>query len=142
LGIATIKDRVVQMLLKMLLEPIWEADFLPCSHGFRPGHRTMDCIAPLYGLMNPRVKCYWVVEGDIRGCFEHIQQTILLSLVTRRVADRRVVALLQAFLEAGVMEDGLFHQTPEGVCQGNVISPLLANLYGRLFGRGGTVASM
>src|SRR5438132_1362477 len=67
LGISTIKDRVVQMLLKMLLEPIWEADFFPCSHGFRPEHRTMDCIAPLYGLMNPKVKCYWVLEGDISG---------------------------------------------------------------------------
>jgi RNA-directed DNA polymerase len=129
LGISTLKDRVVQMLLKLLLEPIWEADFLPCSHGFRPGHRTMDCIAPLYGLMNPRVKCYWVVEGDVRGCFDHVDHTILARLVERRVADRRIVALIRSFLEAGVMEGDSIQATNEGTPQGNIVSPLLTNLY-------------
>ena len=129
LGISTIKDRVVQMLLKMLLEPIWEADFFPCSHGFRPEHRTMDCIAPLYGLMNPKVKCYWVVEGDISGCFDHVSHTILLNLIERRVADRRILTLIKSFLKAGVMEGGLAHETDEGTSQGNIVSPLLANLY-------------
>jgi retron-type reverse transcriptase len=85
------------MLLKMLLEPIWESDFLDCSHGFRPGRRTMDCIAPLYRCMSRGVKAYWVVEGDIRGCFDHIQHAILLKLLEQRVADQRVVALVRAF---------------------------------------------
>ncbi len=71
LGIPTLKDRVVQMLLKMVLEPIWESDFLNCSHGFRPGRRTMDCIATLDSYINNRNKFYWVVEGDIKGAFDH-----------------------------------------------------------------------
>jgi RNA-directed DNA polymerase len=123
LGIPTIRDRVVQMLVKMLLEPIWESDFLDCSQGFRPGRRTMDCIAPLYGYMNPRIKAYWVVEGDIRGCFDHIQHAILLKLIERRVADQRVVALVRDFLRAGVMEGVLFRRTEEGTPQGGVVTP-------------------
>src|SRR5438093_229901 len=66
LGILTLKDRVVQYLLKMLLEPIWESDFLNCSNGFRPGRRTMDCIALLDSYINKRNKYYWVIEGDIK----------------------------------------------------------------------------
>lgn len=129
LGIPTIKDRVVQMLLKMLLEPIWETDFLKCSHGFRPGRRTMDAIAPLYGLMNPKVKCYWVVEGDIKGCFDHIDHAILLNLVEQRVADRRIVTLIRRFLKAGVFEEETVRPTESGTPQGGIFSPLLANLY-------------
>lgn len=71
LGIPTIRDRVVQRLLKMLLEPIWESDFLDCSNGFRPGRRTMDCIAMCYARIMTQNKYFWVVEGDIRGCFDH-----------------------------------------------------------------------
>jgi RNA-directed DNA polymerase len=70
LGILTVRDRVVQMLLKMLMEPIWESDFLDCSSGFRPGRRTMDCIAMCYRLINNQLKYFWVVEGDIKGCFD------------------------------------------------------------------------
>src|SRR5919199_1193038 len=129
LGIPTIRDRVVQMLLKMLLEPIWESDFLDCSHGFRPGRRTMDCIAPLYRCMSRGVKAYWVVEGDIRGCFDHIQHAILLKLLERHVADQRIVPLVRVFLRAGVMEGVLFRRSEEGTPQGGVVSPLLANIY-------------
>ena len=71
LGILTIKDRVVQMVLKMLLEPIFEADFLDCSYGFRPGRRTMDCLVPIWRHVNSASRHYWVVEGDIRACFDH-----------------------------------------------------------------------
>ncbi len=71
LGIATLKDRVVQMLLKMVLEPIWESDFLNCSNGFRPGRKTMDCIAALDSYINNRNKYDWVIEGDIKGAFDH-----------------------------------------------------------------------
>ena len=75
----------------------------------------MDCIAPLYGYMNPRIKAYWVVEGDIRGCFDHIQHAILLKLIEQRVADQRIVALVRDFLRAGVMEGVLFRRTEEAL---------------------------
>ena len=129
LGIPTIRDRVVQMLLKMLMEPIFESDFLDCSHGYRPGHRTMDCIAPLYRLITTRAKHFWVIEGDISGCFDHVNHRILLRLLRRRIQDRRVIDLVARLLKAGVMEDGLVHPSTEGVPQGGVVSPLLTNVY-------------
>ncbi len=129
LGIPTIKDRVVQQLLKMLMEPIWESDFLDCSHGFRPGRRTMDCVWLCYSRIQPRNKFYWVIEGDIRKCFDRINHRKLVKLVKRRIADKRVVQLIDAFLKAGVMDDGLFQETPEGTPQGGILSPLLANIY-------------
>jgi RNA-directed DNA polymerase len=129
LGIPTLKDRVVQMTLKMLLEPIWESDFLDCSNGFRPGRRTMDCIRVCQSRITTQNKYLWVIEGDITGCFDHVQHTILLKLVKRRVRDQRVISLIAAMLKAGLMEDGLFHHTPEGTPQGGILSPLLANIY-------------
>jgi RNA-directed DNA polymerase len=75
LGIAILKDRTVQMLLKMVLEPIWESDFLNCSNGFRPRRRTMDCIALLDSYINNRNKYYWVIEGDIQGAFDNINRS-------------------------------------------------------------------
>ncbi len=86
LGISTLKDRVVQVLIKMVLEPIWESDFLNCSNGFRPGRRTMDCIARLDSYINERNKYFWVLEGDIRAAFDSIQQGILLNLLAQRGA--------------------------------------------------------
>jgi RNA-directed DNA polymerase len=129
LGIPTIKDRVVQEMLRMLMEPIWENDFLDCSHGFRPGRRTMDCIETLYSRIQPCNKYYWVIEGDIRKCFDRIHHKKLIELVRKRIADKRVVQLIDAFLKAGVMEDGFFQETPEGTPQGGILSPLLANIY-------------
>lgn len=129
LGIPTIRDRVVQMLLKMLMEPIWESDFLDCSNGFRPGRRAWDSIALCYDRIHKRNKYYWVIEGDIKGCFDHINHSILLKLVRRRIADRRIVNLIDQLLRAGVFEDGLFQHTPEGTPQGGIVSPLLANIY-------------
>lgn len=129
LGIPTIKDRVVQMVLKMLLEPIWESDFLDCSHGFRPRRRTMDCIQVCRARITTQNKYFWVIEGDITGCFDHVQHAILLKLVKRRIRDARIIGLIAAMLKAGIMEEGLFHHTPEGTPQGGILSPLLANLY-------------
>jgi group II intron reverse transcriptase/maturase len=129
LGISTLKDRVVQMLVKMVLEPIWENDFLNCSNGFRPGRRTMDCIALLDSYINERNKYFWVIEGDIRGAFDNIQGHILLDLLTKRVADRRLLTLIERFLNAGLMQGKLFHRTDTGVPQGSICSPLLANVY-------------
>ena len=129
LGIPVIRDRVVQQLLKMLMEPIWESDFLDCSHGFRRGRRTMDCIYTFYSRVHTVNKYYIAIEGDIRKCFDRINHKILLKLVRKRIADRRIVKLIEAFLKAGVMEGKLFQETPEGTPQGGILSPLLANIY-------------
>lgn len=129
LGIPTLKDRVVQMALKMLLEPIWESDFLNCSNGFRPGRRTMDCIRVCQSRITTQNKYLWVIEGDIKGCFDHVQHAILLRLVKRRIRDKQVLRLIAAMLKAGVMEGRLFERTEEGTPQGGILSPLLANIY-------------
>jgi RNA-directed DNA polymerase len=129
LGILTMRDRVVQMMLKMLLEPIYESDFLPCSNGFRPGRSTMDCIATCYARITTMNKFLWVIEGDVRQCFDRINHKILLRLLRQRIADRRIIHLMDSFLKVGVMEGGLFQTTPEGTPQGGIISPLLANVY-------------
>ena len=129
LGIPTIRDRVVQELLRMLMEPVWESDFLNCSHGFRQGYRTMDCIRQIYTCCNTHSKYYWVIEGDIRKCFDKVNHKILLRLIRRRIADHRIVRLIDAQLKARLMEDGLFRETPEGTPQGGILSPLLANIY-------------
>lgn len=129
LGIPTIKDRVVQMALKMLLGPIWESDFLNCSNGFRPGRRTMDCIRVCQSRITTQNKYLWIIEGDIKGCFDHVQHAILLKLIRRRIQDKQVVNLIAAMLKAGVMEGRLFQHTEEGTPQGGILSPLLANIY-------------
>jgi RNA-directed DNA polymerase len=106
LGIPTIKDRTVQTLLKMLMEPIWEADFYHFSNGFRPGRCTMDCIQPLYTLFNTTTGYRWVIEGDIRACFDRIPHIKLLAAVARRIGDRKVLALIRRFLKSGIMDCG------------------------------------
>ncbi|MCB8924053.1 MAG: hypothetical protein H6652_00340 [Ardenticatenaceae bacterium] len=128
LGILTIRDRVVQMTLKMILEPIFEMDFLNCSHGFRPGRRTMDCIAPIWRHTS-NTKHYWIVEGDISACFDAVQHNVLVGLLRKRIADRNTIQLITAFLQAGIMEGQLFQKTTIGTQQGGILSPLLANVY-------------
>ena len=120
LGISTRKDRVVQMLLKMMMEPIWESDFLNGSNGFRPGRRTMDCLALLDSDINERNTYFWVIEGDIRAACDSVNQDILLSLLARRVADRHLLDLIDGFLKAGVMQGTLFHRTDIGTPQGAI----------------------
>jgi RNA-directed DNA polymerase len=129
LGIPTIRDRVVQMMLKTLLEPIFESDFLDCSVGFRPNRRTMDAIAVCYRLINPRNRYFWVIEGDIRSYFDTVNHDILLKLLSRRVADPKILNLIGRLLKAGVMEGQVFRRSTEGTPQGGILSPLLANIY-------------
>lgn len=129
LGIPTIKDRVVQMLVKMVLEPIYESDFLNCSNGFRPGRRTQDCIARLDSYINRRNKYYWVIEGDIKGAFDSIHHQILMKLLAQRIADKRFLRLVERFLKAGIMAGRLFKRTETGTPQGAICSPILANIY-------------
>lgn len=129
LGIPTIADRIVQEALRMIMEPIWESRFLPCSHGFRPGHRTMDCLTLCRRFIQRSVKYYWVIEGDIRKCFDRVQHAVLLSLIQQVIDDHHILELCEAMLEAGVMEDGLVSPTAEGVPQGGIISPLWTNIY-------------
>jgi group II intron reverse transcriptase/maturase len=126
LGIPTIEDRLVQQALRMALEPIFEADFLPCSHGFRQGrspHTALRDVARRY----PRVA--WVIEGDIVGCFDTIPHSGLLQAVARRITDGKVLSLVSAFLKAGYMENRHVHKTYSGTPQGGIISPLLCNIF-------------
>lgn len=126
LGIPTVKDRVVQMATKMVIEPIFEADFQDCSYGFRPKRNAHQAIAKIRKLSRNH---YWVVDVDIKGYFDNINQEKLMKLVEMRISDRRVLKLIRKWLRAGVMEDGQFHNTEKGTPQGGVISPLLANIY-------------
>lgn len=130
LGIPTLVDRLVQMMVKAILEPIFESDFLPCSHGFRPGLSCHTAMAYLHLRTAPRKnKMYWVIEGDITGCFDHIQHKILLRLLKRRIQDHKLLGVIWQMLRAGVMERALFKKTSEGTPQGGIVSPLLANIY-------------
>ena len=129
LGIPTTADRVVQAALKLVLEPIFEADFKPCSYGFRPKRRAQDAIAEIHFLASPPRNYEWVFEADISACFDEIDHTALMERVRRRVGDKRVLGWVKAFLKAGVLtEEGLNRETITGTPQGGILSPLLANI--------------
>jgi len=110
----------------MVLEPIFETDFLPCSHGFRQGHSPHTALRDV-ARMYPRVS--WVVEGDIVGCFDNIPQNGLLKAVARRIADGKVLSFVSAFLKAGYMENWQYHKTYSGTPQGGILSPVLCNIF-------------
>ncbi len=137
LGIPTVKDRVVQAAVKAILEPIFEADFYPVSYGFRPGKSVHGALEHLRVLLRPkshkqgqepRLPYQWVVEGDIKGCFDNISHHGLMERVRRRVADPKVNRLVVAFLKAGVLAEGTFLRSDAGTPQGGILSPLLANI--------------
>jgi RNA-directed DNA polymerase len=124
-----VTDRVVQAALKLVLEPIFEADFQPCSYGFRPGRRAQDAIAEIHHLTSRPAGYEWVLEGDITACFDEIDHTALIQRVRRRIADKRVLALIKAFCKAGILtQDGAEQDTITGTPQGGILSPLLANI--------------
>jgi RNA-directed DNA polymerase len=127
LGIATIRDRVAQACVKLVLEPIFEADFLPCSYGFRPNRRAHDAVAEIHHFASRSYE--WILEGDIKACFDEISHPALMARVRRRVGDKRVLALVKAFLKAGILtQDGTLTDTSSGTPQGSILSPLLSNV--------------
>lgn len=127
LSIPTVRDRVVQAALKIAMEPIFEADFLPCSYGFRPKRAAHDALQVL--LDQAWKGRRWVLETDIASCFESIPHEALVRAVEARVCDQSVLKLLRAMLRAGVMENGMVRHPVSGTPQGGVVSPLLANIY-------------
>jgi len=127
LGIPTVRDRVVQMATKLVIEPIFEADFQPCSWGFRPRRGATQAMEVIREAGNRGHN--WVLDADIRDYFGSIDHGKLMVLVKERISDRRVLKLIGQWLAAGVMEDGTVRETLAGTPQGGVISPLLSNIY-------------
>jgi RNA-directed DNA polymerase len=144
LGIATVRDRVVQAALKLVLEPIFEADFQPCSYGFRPGRRAQDAIAEIHYLTSSPRNYEWIAEADIEACFDRIDHAALMRRVRKRIEDRRVLALIKAFLRAGILtEHGDLNNAVTGTPQGGIMTAptqsQTSSLSGRFGGRRGGV---
>ena len=127
LGIPTVRDRVVQAAVKLVIEPIFEADFEECSYGFRPGRSAQGALNAIRKAGNAGHD--WVVDADIEKYFDSIDHELLMEAVQKRITDPKVLKLIRRWLKAGVMEDGAVHEAERGTPQGGVISPLLSNIY-------------
>src|SRR6266540_2240157 len=127
LGIPTARDRTVQAALKLVLEPIFEVDVKPASYGLRPKRRAQDALAEIHQFTSRGDE--WVLEGDIKACFDEIDHSALMDRVRHRIGDKRVLGLVKAFLKAGILsEGGDERDTSTGTPQGGILSPLLANI--------------
>jgi group II intron reverse transcriptase/maturase len=126
LGIPTVRDRVVQQACKIVIEPIFEANFRDNSYGFRPKRSAQQAVGEVKKAL---ITGWWVVDADIQSYFDTIDHSMLMSLLKRRISDRRVLKLIHQWLKAGVLEDGIRNTSEIGSPQGGVISPLLANIY-------------
>jgi group II intron reverse transcriptase/maturase len=128
LAVAALEDKIVQRATAAVLNAIYEEDFLGFSYGFRPGRGTHDAMdALVVGITSTKVN--WILDADIRSFFDTVSQEWLIKFVEHRVGDRRIIRLIQKWLKAGVLEDGIVTVSDKGTGQGSVISPLLANIY-------------
>ncbi len=126
LGIPSFDDKLIQEVVRLLLESIYEPTFHNCSHGFRP---NKSCHTALKYVQKYFTGTKWFIEGDIKGCFEQIDHHILISILRRRIKDEYFIGLIWKFLKAGYMEDWKYYNTYSGTPQGSIISPILANIY-------------
>lgn len=126
LGIPSFNDKLIQEVLKMILEAIYEGHFEPTSHGFRPNR---SCHTALLKIQATFTGVKWFIEGDIKGFFDNINHNVLIGIMSKRIKDERFLRLIRKFLNAGYMEDWIYHKTYSGTPQGGIISPILANIY-------------
>jgi len=126
LGLPTIADKVAQEALRGIIEPVWESRFSNMSHGFRPGRSTDSaCLMMEEAILNGKV---WIVDADIKGCFDNIPHEVIIDLIAKRISDGKILGLIRDMLKAGVMEEMKVSHSDAGTPQGGIISPLLCNI--------------
>ena len=126
LGIPSADDKLVQEVMRLILEAIYEPTFDKCSHGFRP---KRSCHTALKQIQHNYTGAKWFIEGDIKGCFDNIDQHLLAGIIRKRIQDEQFIGLIWKFLRAGYMENQQYNATYSGAAQGSIISPILANIY-------------